>query len=161
VDENEKTPVTARSVSMRVKILTYGHGIYRGELISRYLEKPFVFHTLVRMIEKMESIFNDKKFPQAFLSPRTFKTIENGKPAKISEKQPEEEDLALIDYEGVATGSCTFEIRVKSRQNATWQGQIYWVEKQAERDFQCVLDMLRLIGDALVEVDEHTEQAEW
>jgi len=53
---------------------------------------------------------------------------------------------------GAAGGSkCTFEISVKFRQNATWQGQILWAEKNHRKNFRSVLEMLKLMDDALAE----------
>ena len=47
---------------------------------------------------------------------------------------------------------CTFEISVRFTQNATWQGQIHWAEKGQKQNFRSVLEMLRLMDEALVEV---------
>ena len=56
---------------------------------------------------------------------------------------------------GAAGGSkCTFEISVKFRQNATWQGQILWAEKNLRQSFRSVLEMLKLMDEALTEGEE-------
>jgi len=56
----------------------------------------------------------------------------------------------------VAAGSskCTFEISVKFRQNATWQGQILWAEKSTKQTFRSVLEMLKLMDEALTDGEE-------
>jgi ABC-type phosphate/phosphonate transport system ATPase subunit len=43
----------------------------------------------------------------------------------------------------------TFEITVKFTQNATWQGQIHWVEKNQKQNFRSALEMLKLMDEAL------------
>ena len=43
---------------------------------------------------------------------------------------------------------CTFEIVVKFKQNATWQGHIHWVEKDKKQNFRSVLEMLKLMDEA-------------
>jgi len=72
---DDKEVVTAMSVKMRAEIISYGPDCLVGELNSKYLEVPYKFSSLIRMIEKMEEIFDSKGFPEAFLSPRTFKDM--------------------------------------------------------------------------------------
>jgi len=56
---------------------------------------------------------------------------------------------------------CTFEIEVKFTQNATWQGQIYWAEKNLKQNFRSVLEMIKLMDGALEEVAEETATVTW
>ena len=163
MEGNNDAPATAMSVRMKVEIVSYGCGLYRGKLHSRYLEAPFEFSTFVRMMEKMEAVFDLKKFPQASLSPRYFMDKKKGKSVK-----PETNTRAVVNdtidlslYEGPGNGSCTFEILVRFRQNATWQGQILWVEKDLKRDFLSELEMLKLMDEALIEFESDTEQLAW
>ncbi|MCL2226798.1 MAG: hypothetical protein FWB97_04120 [Oscillospiraceae bacterium] len=46
---------------------------------------------------------------------------------------------------------CTFEVSVIFQQNATWQGHILWAEKNLRQSFRSVLEMLRLMDEALAE----------
>ena len=46
-------------------------------------------------------------------------------------------------------GLATFVIHVRYRQNSTWQGDIFWAEKQEKVFFRSVLEMLKLIDNAL------------
>ncbi len=45
----------------------------------------------------------------------------------------------------------TFIINVKYRQNATWQGEIIWAEKNERMYFRSALELLKLIDGALDE----------
>jgi len=56
---------------------------------------------------------------------------------------------------------CTFEIEVKFMQNATWQGQIYWAEKNQKQNFRSVLEMIKLMDEAIEEVAEEADQVTW
>ena len=141
--------VTAMSVRMRAEIVAYENGTLRGELYSQYLETPYVFISLIRMIGKMEEIFDENKFPEKFLLPRTFGVVKREKKA-----EPEKGIDAVKNPESPvkkeAGGSkCTFEISVRFRQNATWQGQILWAEKNLKQNFRSVLEMLKLMDEAL------------
>jgi len=142
------------SVKMKAEIVSYGRGLYKGKLFSQYLDEPYEFLTLVRMIEKMEEIFNEKKFPQAFLSPRSFNDQKGKSGKKVPPpKAPVDDRVDLTMYEGPGIGSCTFEIQVRFRQNASWQGAITWVEKDLRQDFRSELEMLKLIDEALADAE--------
>ena len=154
----KKSIVTAMSIQMKAEIVALGQGGIRGELFSRYLEEPYVFVDLIHMIHKMEEIFDSYGFPQAFLSPRTFKGSKSGI-KKISLERNDEMSLDLQAEQGGA--KCTFEITVRFRQNATWQGQILWAEKNLKQNFRSVLEMLKLMDEALSDGDEVKKQIEW
>ena len=114
------------------------------------------------MLEKMEAVFDEKKFPQAFLSLRTFGEDKKKslKPvSKVVEGFGDAVDMS--HYDGESTGKCTFEILVSYRQNASWQGQILWVEKGLRQDFQSELEMLRLMDEALIKNGADSEQVAW
>jgi len=59
----------------------------------------------------------------------------------------------------VNLSKCTFEISVKFQQNSTWQGQILWAEKNMKQSFRSVLEMLRLMDEALH--DGTSKPVEW
>lgn len=46
----------------------------------------------------------------------------------------------------------TFMVRIQYRQNATWQGQVTWAEKQQTMLFRSALELLKLM-DSTVSVD--------
>ena len=48
----------------------------------------------------------------------------------------------------------TFEITVRFTQNSSWQGQIYWAERNVKQNFRSALEMLRLMDEALTEDTE-------
>ena len=52
---------------------------------------------------------------------------------------------------------CTFEINVKFKQNASWQGQIFWTDKNMKQHFRSVLEMLKLMDEALTAGEEKKE----
>jgi len=56
---------------------------------------------------------------------------------------------------------CTFEIEVKFMQNATWQGQIYWAEKNQKQNFRSVLEMIKLMDEAIEEMAEEADTVSW
>ena len=66
----------------------------------------------------------------------------------------------MKDTVGLAeqTDSCgrraTFEVSVKFRQNSTWQGQIFWAEKNMKQNFRSALEMIRLMDQAVSDGSE-------
>lgn len=48
----------------------------------------------------------------------------------------------------------TFLVHVQYRQNATWQGQVTWVDQKQTQSFRSALELIKLIDSAL----EHTKQ---
>ena len=150
------------SVQMRVEIALYENGIISGILRSRYLEEPYEFSDLMKMIEKMEEIFDTQKFPQAFMTQRTFNSIKHGIKTHETERNDIMKDaLKHNAHEEAAHSHCTFEITVKFRQNATWQGQILWAEKNQRQNFRSVLEMLKLMDEALTESGGDNNQIDW
>jgi len=145
-----------------MEIVSFEGGLMRGELYSQYLDTPYVFFDLIRVIEKMEEIFDSKGFPQAFLKPRTFseagRSARKNKPVK---NYAMKDTMDIIFTEGQDVSKCTFEIAVRFRQNATWQGQITWVEKGLKQNFRSVLEMLRLMDEALMEDVDDKNMVGW
>jgi len=60
-----------------------------------------------------------------------------------------------------ADSKCTFEITVRYRQNATWQGQIHWIDKNRKQSFRSVLEMLKLMDEALIDESEDVQTIKW
>ena len=47
----------------------------------------------------------------------------------------------------------TFIIRVKSRQHSSWQGLVTWTEEQKTLPFRSVLELIKIIDEALSRED--------
>ncbi|MCL2365961.1 MAG: hypothetical protein FWC75_02815 [Oscillospiraceae bacterium] len=68
-------------------------------------------------------------------------------------------EIIELHKEDTAVSKCTFEISVRFQQNSTWQGQILWAEKNMKQNFRSVLEMLRLMDEALA--DGKSKSVEW
>ena len=162
MDPAKTSLVTAMSVQMRAEITLFKSGLMRGQLYSQYLDEPYEFVSLVKMIDKMEEIFDSKKFPQAFMTPRTFSNTKQGTKKQNAERNDTMKDATKQSpKEATVSSQCTFEITVKFRQNATWQGQILWAEKNQKQNFRSVLEMLKLMDEALTESGGDSEAVDW
>ena len=154
--------VTAASIQMQAAIFSCKHSDFSGVLMGQYLSAPFEFNSLFQMIMKMEEVFDEKRFPEAYLTPRVF--LASRAKTDYAEKG-EVADMANIDeLKPRLTGGtpkCTFEINVMFRQNATWQGQILWVEKNLKQSFRSVLEMLKLMDEAMGDNEMRQVLAKW
>jgi hypothetical protein len=105
----------------------------------------------------MDEIFDAKGFPEAFVSLRNF----GGKNRGSKNHSPEGRDDMKTQTTGETGDSkCTFEISVRFRQNATWQGKILWAEKNKTQNFRSVLEMIKLMDEALTDGIEE-DQVGW
>ena len=146
----ESTLVTAASMQVQVEIISYADGSLRGVLYNKHLGSPFVFVCPVAMVQMMEGLFDSKRFPEAYLSPRAFDSSKNGKNKREMDGYTTmNETIDSINQAEQDGTKCTFEIAVKFRQNATWQGQVLWTEKNLKRNFRSALEMLLLMSEAL------------
>ena len=158
----ENDLVTAASVQMRAEIYPYGGGKLRGTLHNRFLDKPFVFDSLLLMIEKMESIFDTKGFPESFTTPRAFGNSNHNRSLHELDRNADMMDAMNSIARPETDGSkCTFEITVRFRQNSTWQGQILWAEKNLKQNFRSVLEMLKLMDEALSDAESNPASIKW
>lgn len=54
-----------------------------------------------------------------------------------------------IAHGGSEPTLATFVVRILHRENATWQGEIFWAEENRTEKFRSMLEMVRLIDSAL------------
>lgn len=53
------------------------------------------------------------------------------------------------ELKGRRAGQATFIVHVQYRQNATWQGQVTWAEKEKIQSFRSALELIKLMDSAL------------
>ena len=52
----------------------------------------------------------------------------------------------------------TFIVNIKFRENATWQGEVVWVDKKQKKCFRSALELMKLMDSALDEGSEEIEE---
>ena len=115
-----------------------------GRLYHKYAREAVVFHQYSRLVLVLEDLFDAIGYPQASVQARRF----DGKKEEIvgfAIRQPEIAwgmDAMLAMRGRIAT----FAVHVKLRQNATWQGECYWLEGEKNALFVSELELLKLIG---------------
>ena len=119
---------------------------YSGILWHQYQNSPIAFASAIAMIEEMDWLYDQWKFPQRSTQIREFESA--------GHMAVHEEVMSGMDESRVShrTGNLgTFIVRVKFRQNATWQGEVVWAERQERKYFRSALELLKLIDGALDE----------
>lgn len=115
----------------------YEESVPEGRFYNQQYPDGVHFSGVMDFLKKMEQILERTKLPQVSSGVRTFTNTPATEP-KVPEK--------IRSHEG-ARG--TFAVRVLFLQNASWQGNIAWLEGYREESFRSVLELLLLIDSAL------------
>ncbi|MCL2663694.1 MAG: hypothetical protein FWE83_10290 [Oscillospiraceae bacterium] len=164
MEQNKRQRVTAMSTIADIEIKQINDGTLIGKLSCKYFEEPFIFVDFVDMIEMMEIVFDTKGFPEKQLLPRTF-----GKSGKRIKKNELDLSKAARERSRQGDGSSVFqslacealkedgpspthnfELSVKFRHKAEWQGSLLWREKGVTSSFASIVELARLINEALI-----------
>lgn len=128
--------------SSRICVDEYHEGEIRGRIYNNYYAEPIVFENAIQFLKKMEALFDGFEYPQKTLKTRSFRRSGEEKligQMALSEPQPQD-----------ARGrKATFHVKVVFRKNATWQGNILWVDQKKEESFRSALELLELMDSAL------------
>ena len=164
VQENVHKHVTAMDMKMTAKIKKTKYGHLHGELSCKFFDEPFLFSNIMNMIEMMEITFDTKGFPERQYLPRAFNgTIERIRknqidlPTLVKERSLTHEQTLLDNSANITSGEkqkekeCTFEILVRFRHNAEWQGSVNWLEQGKNLGFSSIVELMKHIDNALME----------
>ncbi len=115
---------------------SYHKGILEGRFYSAGQE-PERFESLSQFLNKMETQLDVQQMPQSDTQCRRFT------------ERMEPMDCRIPPQFASRGGQATFELQVVFRQHTSWQGVIVWLEKQWERSFRSVLELVFLMDSAL------------
>ena len=101
-----------------------------GRMYHCYEKEPVQFNNIIELIQAAENLFDRIAFPQASTKTRSFKETETAGRIVRPEKVVMQQDV--IRYRGTIGSFVTC---VKFRQNSTWQGELFWMEKGIKRQF--------------------------
>ena len=115
----------------------YENKVPVGRFYNSSYETGTAFHGTMNLLLSLESVLEEMKGPQSFSNRRTFRT-------------PEERVISSVTAETVREGKiATFAVRILFRQNASWQGSVFWYDGKQEESFRSVLELLMLMDSAL------------
>ena len=122
------------------------NGDIYGRYFHRYEKEETFFPDSATLIIEMERFYDDIGYPQAAIKTRKFIERKGGRiPAKehmavISDSQ------TLMQFRGKLA---TFLVGVTSRQNASWQGDVVWMEQQIRKHFCSDMELVVFVDDAV------------
>jgi len=112
-----------------------------GRLYNPCLENGISFANAIQFILAAESLFDRMDIPQPFMSRHSIWED------KIREVMLPESPLR---EEAQHTGRrATFLLRIVFRQNASWQGNITWLEQNKNECFRSILELIKILDAAL------------
>lgn len=119
----------------------------QGRIYHGYQKEAMSFKAIVEMIRQSEKLYDEIAFPQA--STKTRSLIESETTTRMQMPiRPERvvDALEVMSHEGKIG---TFIINVKFRQNAEWQGELFWVEQDEKIFFSNTLELIKILDKAL------------
>lgn len=128
--------------SSRICIDEYKDGEMKGRIYNNYYSEPIAFDNVIQMVKKLDSLFDSFEYPQKTTETRSF-----------SRKIEWEELLGQVALaKPVPQESrgkvATFHVKVIFRKNATWQGNISWIDQNKEESFRSLMELLLLMDSA-------------
>ena len=124
----------------------YNGRFIRGELYNSYSKEPYRYDDIIEMLQIMEEFYDFLQFPMSSTESRSFFNKKQNYKRKGMAKPMQKE--TILDKSGEKG---TFIIQVQYRQNSSWQGKIFWVEKNKTQHFRSALELIKLMDGALSE----------
>ena len=144
---------TAFPINMiRLCIDEYGNDL-SGRVYSKLMLVPLLFTGCSGLLLRMDDVFEQVGYPQAFQVRRTF-----FKPARLKGSIHVPKQLLDDEELGRQSGDCrTFDIIVQSRRQSGWQGILMDPERTSAKKFKSEMELLRCIWQELGESFEAAE----
>ncbi|NCB94652.1 MAG: hypothetical protein EOM40_19195 [Clostridia bacterium] len=144
MEENIKGHIALHAPNLvNICIDRYDGGEASGRIYHCYDEDAWSFSNVIQMVGLVETFFDSISFPQASTKARAF----------VKTKQPQKKEMSkivtpqeLISKRGELG---TFLMHVKYRQNSSWQGEVEWLEGESRQQFVSVLEVLKILNNAL------------
>ena len=130
------------TAALRVCVDQALDGRIRGRIVSQRLSAPIVFSDVTDLILQAEGVMDAQKFPQAFQRIRTFAP---GSGPDVPAAQTREEMTPQETVAAARGAQDTFLIHVDTRQNATWQGAVDWLDGSPKQNFESILELIKFV----------------
>ncbi len=122
------------------------NGDIYGRYFHRYKKEETFFLNSAMLFSEVEQFYDILGYPQAAMRTRNF--IERER-----EKVPAKEHMTVI-YDSQTLMRfrgklATFLVGVTSRQNASWQGDVVWMEQKIRKHFCSDMDLMVFVDEAV------------
>lgn len=123
---------------------------YDGYFYNEYDGAYIKFHSLLQLLKKLDNLFDRCNFPEVTHEYRKF-----SEPKEDKKRMGKEHIMRKNENQSdESVKNATFLLQVKFRRNASWQGQIQWVDKNMKKNFRSTLELIRLIDNAIEQTED-------
>lgn len=160
---DKQARVTSVATKTLVRIFSYEDQVLIGSVSNEFYGRTMYFRDVVQMAAILESLFDSLAFPQSSMAYRSFRAPAKRRPRRQTNFMKAGGVVQTAAIEPMANKErekASFVVHVQFRQNATWQGTITWVNKGVTQHFRSVLEMIRLMTEA-VEATGETPEINW
>lgn len=126
-----------------VKIAGNNSGGFSGKLFSGYYHRVYNFKNEYDLLFGINQMFDYIGLPGKYYNLRSFK-IKRTKTVSREVSHFMDDEIKKDSK----NENATFLIHIQYQKNATWQGNITWIEKNKTQNFRSTLEMLKLMGEA-------------
>lgn len=166
---NEYVSIAASSI-VRICCDGFESKDWRGRFYTRYQEKPVSFRNAGELLERLEGFYNWLGYPQASMENRSFqkkpserRALEEPASVRGTSINQKGERSIVVNEEAMSKHQgekATFVVRIQYRQNASWQGQVTWAEKNKTVPFRSALELLKLIDSTEAAPEESWDRGD-
>ncbi len=151
------SPYVVNNVTICIDRL--GSDVFEGRVYHEQLKKEVGFTELGMMLRLIDDMQDAFQFPEASTLTRYFgqRKRKLGEGENAMDKQDKFENIEIT--ENVENGSkATFVVQIQYRQNATWQGNVKWLETNEEMKFRSALELVKMIDQAMADGKEDDQE---
>lgn len=140
--------LTHLSAALRICVDQTEGGRVCGTVYSQRLCSPMPFSDLGHLLVQVDAVLDAQNFPQAFQRIRSFQDhVEHAFPA-CAAADPDE-GMTAEAVSSARGKTATFVVYVSTRQSATWQGMVDWLDGSAPFAFSSALEFIKLVDGRL------------
>ena len=122
------------------------NGDIYGRYFHRYKKEETFFPDSATLVIEMERFYDAIGYPQAATKTRKFMEREREKVPAKEHMTVIYDSQTLMQFRGKLA---TFLVGVTSRQNASWQGDVVWMEQKIRKHFCSDMDLMVFVDEAV------------
>ena len=122
------------------------NGDIYGRYFHRYKKEETFFLNSAMLFSEVEQFYDIIGYPQSATRTRNFIEREREKVPAKEHMTVVYDSQTLMQFRGELA---TFLVGVTSRQNASWQGEVVWMEQQIRKHFCSDMELVVFVDDAV------------
>lgn len=145
-----EVPYEARRMYLCVD--AYHSGEWEGRFYSAFEPDAFHFRSVLALLRHVDDLLDRTMLTQRHEERRSFLQM----PAQQATVTAREDWRKFRCLPGK---QATFSLSIQFRQNATWQGEVVWVEQKQSSFFRSGMELFRMMDDVLLYQESKTRAA--